>query len=155
MSQEDVELVRRFWEAIQRSFDVYWQDPRPIAEALASGDLRPEQRDSFRYVSPEIVWRPAFLAEERRGLKEMAATWDDYLSWADDYRVRLEEVLPAEDGRVFAALTLSYRAKAGGGVVNGPLYSLVEVQNGLITRIDEYTERADALEAAGLSEEAG
>ncbi len=80
MSPEDVELVRRFWDAIQRSFDVYWQDPRPIAEALESGDLTPEQRDSFRYVSPEIIWRPAFLAEERRGLKEMAGTWDDYLS---------------------------------------------------------------------------
>jgi hypothetical protein len=54
MSPEDVELVRRFWDAIQRSFDVYWQDPRPIAEALESGDLTPEQRDWFRYVSPEI-----------------------------------------------------------------------------------------------------
>jgi hypothetical protein len=58
-SQEDVELVRRFWDAIQRSFDVYWQGPRPIAEALDSDELTREQRDSFRYVSPEIVWRPA------------------------------------------------------------------------------------------------
>ncbi len=38
--------------------------------------------------------------------------------------------------------------------MNGPLYSLVEVEDGLITRIDEYTERADALEAAGLSDAA-
>jgi ketosteroid isomerase-like protein len=82
----------------------------------------------------------------------MGATWDDYLSWAGDYRVRLEEALPTDDGRVFVSLALSYRAKAGGGVVNGPLYSLIEVEDGLITRIDEYTERADALEAAGLPE---
>jgi hypothetical protein len=45
-------------------------------------------------------------------LKEMAATWDDSLSWADDYRVRLEEALPTEDGRV-SSVTRSSRSRTG------------------------------------------
>ena len=36
--------------------------------------------------------------------------------------------------------------------VNAGIYVVVTVRNGLITRMDEYLERADALEAAGLSE---
>jgi ketosteroid isomerase-like protein len=149
MSEGDVEVVRRFWDAAENAFEVYWQDPRSIADDLKGDTLRPEQRAMFELVHPDMVWAPAFLGDERRGAAELAETWDDYLTWADDYRARLQEVSDLGDGRVLATVRLTYRAKAGGGVVEGRLYSILHLEDGLIVRIDEYTERADAMEAAG------
>ena len=100
---------------------------------------------------PDVVWRPSYLSEERKGYIQLAETWDEYLVWADDYRVRLEDATDLEDGRVFATLAIRYRAKAGGGTVDGWLYMVIALENGLITRLDEFTERSDAMEAAGLS----
>jgi ketosteroid isomerase-like protein len=36
--------------------------------------------------------------------------------------------------------------------VNAPLYAVITVRDGLIVEMDEYADRAEALEAAGLSE---
>jgi ketosteroid isomerase-like protein len=150
MSEGDVEVVRGFWDACARSFEAYWEDPRPLVQDLQKGTVRPESRAVFEFLNPELVWSPAFLGQERHGMIEMAETWDDYLSWADDYRVvRLEEATDLDDGRVLTTVRLSYRAKAGGGDVEGPLFTVFTIADGLITRIDEYTERSDALEAAG------
>jgi hypothetical protein len=38
--------------------------------------------------------------------------------------------------------------------MSAPLFSVVTVRDGLIVRTDEFSGRADALEAAGLKEEA-
>jgi hypothetical protein len=46
MSQENVDVVRSFMDAVQRFFNAYWKDPRSIAEAVEADDLWPEYRRS-------------------------------------------------------------------------------------------------------------
>ena len=150
MSQGDVELVREFWEAFERSFDSFWENPQPIGPLVAADELPPAAREVYRRMHPEVVWRPSFLSDELRGHAQIAATWDEYLTWAEDYRGRLEEVTDLGDGRVFCTVAISYRAKAGGDTMKGRLYFVMTVEDGLITLMDEFTERSDAIEAVGL-----
>src|SRR5436190_23695813 len=97
MSQENVETVRRFFEATRRFFDAYWRNPQSIAEAVAADDLWPEYLEALAYVHPEVEWKTAFLGETRRGHRAVARAWDDYLQLADDYRVAFQEVTDLAD----------------------------------------------------------
>jgi len=152
MSQENVEIVRRFIDATQRFFEAYWDNPRSIAEAVEADDLWPEYREALTYVHSEVEWKTVFLGETHRGYLAAARVWDDYFKWAEDYRVRLREVTDLGDDRVYAALALVGKAKAGGAPMNAQFFDVFTLSDGLIVRLEEYTDRAQALEAAGLSE---
>jgi hypothetical protein len=54
--------------------------------------------------------------------------------------------------QVLAVLDLAMKGKASDIDVNTTIFSIVTVEDGLITRMDEYLERDEALEAAGLQE---
>ena len=54
MSEENVEVVRRFIEAWQRSNDAYWENPRSGAAALEAGDLDPETEAALAFLDPEV-----------------------------------------------------------------------------------------------------
>jgi hypothetical protein len=63
MSQENVELVRRFMDAVERGFDAYWKSPRSIAASMQAQDLWPEWEEAYGYVHPKIEWQTTFLGE--------------------------------------------------------------------------------------------
>ena len=151
MSQENVEVVRRFVEAMQLFFESYWENPRSIASAVAADSLWPEYREVLTYTDPEVEWKTA-MGQTHRGYLETAKVWDDYLTWAEDYRVDLQELAELDDGRVYAVVALVGKAKAGGTPMHARFFDLFRLRDGRITRIEEYTEREQALEAAGLSE---
>jgi ketosteroid isomerase-like protein len=152
MSQENVEIVRRFMDAIERGFDAYWKDPRPIATALKEGKLWPAWAEAFEYLDPEIEWKTVFLGETVCGYFEAARTWDDFLSWAEDYRPSLEEVADLEGDHVFVEVGLVGSGKNSGMRMYARFFDVFTLRDGLILRIEEYLARAEALEAAGLSE---
>ena len=152
MSHENVEIVRQFIDATTRFFDAYWEDPRSIAAAVEADDLWPEYREAISLVDPEVEWKTVFLGETHRGYLAAAKVWDDYLKWADDYRVGLDEVKDLDGERVYATLTLSGKAKPAGAPVNARFFDLFTLRDGLIVRLEEYPEREQALEAAGLRE---
>ena len=54
MSQENVEIVRRFFEAGQRSLEAYWKNPRSGAAALEAGDMDLEQEEVLAFLHPEV-----------------------------------------------------------------------------------------------------
>jgi ketosteroid isomerase-like protein len=152
MSQENVEIVRSFMDAVQRFFNAYWEDPRSIAAAVETDDLWPEYREVLAHVHPDVEWKTVFLGETHRGIPATARVWDDYLKWAEDYRVALQGVTDIGDDRVYATLTLVGKAKAGGEPMNAQFFDVFTLRDGLITRLEEYPDRAKALEAAGLPE---
>jgi ketosteroid isomerase-like protein len=154
MSQENVELVRRFFEAIGRAFDSYWKDPRSIAAALEAHDLWPEWERVFECVHPQIEWQTTFLGQTYRGHLEAARAWDDFLTWAEDYRPSLEDVTDLGGDFVFAVVGLVGKGKNSGMRMDARFFDLITVRKSLIVRIEEYTAQTDALEAAGLSEQA-
>jgi uncharacterized protein len=133
MSQENVEVNN---EAVRRFFAAFDTDS-----------------DAFRDVlHPEIEWYP--IEENRtptRGIE--AAMWNrnQWLDTWEEHSFDLEEVI--EDGdSVVAFVHIRARGKSSGVETNVRFYAQFEVRGGKVAYIYDHDDRADALEAAGLSE---
>ena len=92
MSQENVEIVRRFFAALGRSFEAYWKNPRSSVAALEADNAWPELSEVYSYVHPDAEWQTVFLATTARGHLEIASVWDDYLEWVESYTVAPREI---------------------------------------------------------------
>jgi limonene-1,2-epoxide hydrolase len=93
----------------------------------------------LRRVGPSTVTR-AF----RTNLESWLEEWDDF-------RVEIREILDS-GARVLVALQISARGKGSGLEVAMPIYEVFELRNGLAVTWEEYADREEALEAAGLRE---
>ena len=153
MSQENVDRVRRFMDAIERFFDAYWKDPRSIATALEEENVWPEWAEVYECIDPQIEWKTVFLGETFHGYLETARAWDDFLSWAEDYRPRLEHIADLGGDHVFVVIALVGTGKNSGRRMDARFFDIFTLRGGLIARIEEYLARNDALEAVGLSEQ--
>ena len=124
MSQANVEIVRRFLHA-------------GVDEAMP-------------YADPGIVWNPI---EElptqghdavRASLAHWKAEWDDY------------EVVPEEfedrGDRVVVTVRLHGRGRGSGVEIDARFYDVYTLRDGKIVRMDQFTERSEALQAVGLAE---
>jgi ketosteroid isomerase-like protein len=155
MSQENVEVVRRLYDAAERTFEAYWKDPRSLVAALQEGDLYPEAREVLSYLDPEVEWNPvfsAFIGGTRRGHLEFLRAWDEWLAATEDYRISLHEVDDLGGDQVLAVLNLAFKAKATEIGMNTRSFAVLTLREGLIVRFDPYRDRDEALEAAGLKE---
>jgi ketosteroid isomerase-like protein len=128
MSQENVEVVREVFAAYGRG---------DLSEAMA-------------HYAPEIVFNPA---EERpiHGRDAVVAyiqRWEE--PW-EDYEAEAEEVLDAGDS-VVVTFHVKARGKASGIDIDARSHQVYRLRDGKLIRMDEYLERSDALEAAGLKE---
>jgi ketosteroid isomerase-like protein len=153
MSQENVEVVRRYLEAVERVLAAYWQGPHSLEDSLRAGEVRHEIADALRYLHPNIEWKSALIGITTRGYEGMMRGVDQLLDAAQDYRVNVPEVTDLGDSQVLAVLRPAMKGKASDIDVNATIFSIVTVEDGLIIRMDEYLERAEALEAVGLSEQ--
>ena len=129
MSQQNVEIVRRAIEATTL--------PADLETALAHAD-------------PEIVWNPAEEApgQGHGAVRKHLRRWET--DW-QDLRTVPEKFLDAGD-RVVVTIHFAGRGRGSGIDVDVRLYEVWTVREGKAVRMDEFTERADALEAAGLAE---
>jgi ketosteroid isomerase-like protein len=151
MSQENVEVVQRFFEAVERLLEA-WKPSRSILEAMKAGDIPPEAREALVYMRPEAEWSPVFSGEIYRGQLEIARGWDELLEAAENYSLKLLDVTDFEHDHVLAVFGPSLEGRTSGIHVNAAVFAVVTLQGGLISRLDEYTDRREAFEAAGLSE---
>ena len=147
-----MEVVRRCFEALERAIDAYWRDPRSIVEAMEADDLWPEWQELFDCLDPQVEWQTRFLGESFRGHLAAARVWDDFLKWAQDYRPSPERITDLGNDHVLATVAVSARGRDSTAQINAPFFSLMTVQDGLIVRLEEYLDRAEALEAAGADE---
>jgi ketosteroid isomerase-like protein len=124
MSQENVEVVRRF--------------------LLLGVD------EALTYADPEIVWNPAEEAETQGhdAVRASLARWKD--EW-EDYELLPEDFEPQGD-RVVATVRLSGRGRVSGVEVDARFYEVFTLHRGKIVRMDQFTERSEALAVAGLAE---
>ena len=124
MSQENVEVVRRFLVL-------------EVDEALA-------------YADPNIVWNPAeeAAAEGHDAVRASLVRWKG--EW-DDYEL-LPEEFDHEGDRVMVAVRMRARGRASGIPVDARFYDVYTLRQGKIVRMDQFTRRSEALEAAGLRE---
>ena len=136
MSQENVELVRRIWEASER---------RDTAAVFALYD-------------PAIVWDFSHAAPvELRGLYHgydgLRQFFRQWLEPFENFHVEAETFIDAGDS-VVVGYRQSGRGKASGAEVEMPVaWSVYRIRDGLVTRIEVFPTKPEAFEAVGLSEQ--
>lgn len=85
-------------------------------------------------------------AEVRDWLNQVQEPWDDL-------HMHVEEIAEASDGRLFVGLGLSARGKESGVETHLRFWTVSWIVDGKIARRRSFRERAEALEAAGISEQ--
>ena len=128
MSQENVQIVRRAF-----AYEIYGVGDRAEAEAV---------------FDPDVVINPT----EEGPSYGLDAIRDNFEHWKGAWKeleVTTEEFIDAGD-RVLVAVHHRGRGRESGIEVDGRFYLVYSLRNGKVARSDEYADRADALEAAGL-----
>ena len=133
MSEENVDIVRRAVDAANRrdlaTLDSLWSEEGELHSRLAATEGQ--------------VFRG------RQGIR-------DYFAWLDEafeeLRSEVEEIIDAGEDRVVALLIARARGKASGVPSTQRFAVVFTFQGKRIARADSYLSRAEALEAAGLSE---
>ena len=133
MSQENVALVRRGYEAFNRGdLDGMFAEAAPSFEYLATGVI---PGAGGVYHGPE---------EFRSFLERW---WGEF----DEPRIEVHELTAAGD-QVLASLTFRGRGRQSGVEANWSLWQLWRVRDGQFVRGQGFTSREAALEAVGLRE---
>jgi hypothetical protein len=132
MSEENVELVRRYYAAWNAggldAARMFWSDDFEWHDA-------PGMPDAGVY----------------RGAEASAAHFRDLNEVLGTMNVHLDRVLSAND-EVFVLLHVHLDAPRGELALEGPIFETVRVQEGKISRIRLFLDEQTALKAAGLSE---
>jgi ketosteroid isomerase-like protein len=125
MSQENVDRVRRG------------------TEAYIAGDLEKALADA----DPEIIWNPAEEAATQGfdAVRAYLGRWEG--AW-EELTTTPEEFVDAGD-RVL--VTVHFAGRGRDGIeIDARLYQVYTVSRGKTIRMDEFTEQAEAIAAAGL-----
>jgi ketosteroid isomerase-like protein len=150
MSQENVELVQRFFDAVERLLQVS-ETSRSLLDAMNAGDMPPEASEALGYMTPEVAWNPLFSGEVYRGHLDVARGLDELRDAAADYNSKLLKTTDLDADRVLAVFALSLEGRGSGINIDAKVLAVVRFHDGLIARIDEYANRGEALDAVGLS----
>ena len=144
MSRENVELVESLYPPPDADICALFRDEDTFTRMLEA--LGPLLTDDFESVG-------VFPGETRiyPGLDGFRKNWLDWLEpWAT-YRTGIEELIDAGD-RVLLLLRDHGRRKDMDAEVELIGASIATIRDGKLARWEDYTDRAEALEAVGLSE---
>jgi ketosteroid isomerase-like protein len=138
MSQENVERAREAYDA--------------LGLAVRKGDF-----DAFfrEYVHPEIEWVPleggpdSYTVSSGQG--PVKARLVEMLEVMEEPQIEAEEIIDAGE-KVVIAVRISGRGRASGIDVEASWFHVLTARDNKAVRIEWYGSRANALEAAGLSE---
>jgi ketosteroid isomerase-like protein len=105
--------------------------------------------------SSDIVYRPiaSFTDNrERRGRADVLRFFEEFMeAWADDFTTNLDTLRVCGDS-VIARVVFRGHAAASGVEISGRVFILSRFRDGEIVRIEDFTDREDALRAAEVSE---
>jgi ketosteroid isomerase-like protein len=122
MSQKNVEVVRKF--------------------------LLLEVDEALAYADPDIVWNPAeeSAAQGHDAVRAILVRWKG--EW-EEYGLLPEQFEQVGD-RVVAAVRVRGRGRGSGVEVDARFYDVFTLREGKIVRMDQFTQRSEALAAAGV-----
>lgn len=135
MSRENVEVVRRVYEAADR---------RDSATVLALYD--PEVELDVSRTFGDVMGRDLYRGHD--GLRELFRDWHE--AW-ENIEYDYEELIDAGD-RVVALVTRRARGRASGADVELKLALVWTLRDGKAVQVVWYPTREEALEAVGLRE---
>jgi uncharacterized protein len=133
MSQENVEIVRAAFEA-----------------------TRSRDREAFRRLyDPDVEWEDVGKLwgdwGTRRGLDDLRDAFLTYFEAWEQPAFELERIVDPGD-QVVAFVRASGRGRESGLVIDQVIPQVWTLSGGRVVRVRAYREKAEALEAAGLSE---
>jgi ketosteroid isomerase-like protein len=130
MSGENVEIVRRVYE---------------LAEAQGVEGL-------LELATDDVVWisDPHFPGGGRHAGKENVQRWLGQLWIYEQVSIDVEEIIDLDD--MALAITRFHGVSAGAPPVDWPWCHLFAFRDGRVSRLQSFLDRAEALEAAGLTE---
>jgi hypothetical protein len=103
MSRENVEVVHRFYRAVERGLEIWDTSRFSLVDAMEAGDIPAETQEALGYLTPDAEWIPIFASETYRGQSQIARGFDELLEAVENYRLKLLEVNDLEGDRVLAA----------------------------------------------------
>jgi ketosteroid isomerase-like protein len=121
-----------------------------ITLQLAASYIRGDIDEALSYLDPEIVYKRAEEAAVQ-GREEVRAAWERWEADWEESEVIPEEPIEAGDYVILPAL-FRVRGRGSGIALEDRFYEVFELREGRIVRWEEFSERAEALEAAGLRE---
>ena len=104
----------------------------------------------FDHLDPEAEWAWLFSPETFRGREQLLQAVADWMETVSEWRVEIEELINGSPDRVLLIGRVVARGKGSGAPIHQPIFTAVTVRNGKVARIEDHTERAKAVEAAGL-----
>ncbi len=129
MSRDNADTIRLFYE----------------------GDLDSDQ--IVQYLDPAVELYPGIRTPDQHTRYVGREGWREFVAGAievwESVEIEPKELLEATDDRMLAIDLWSFRGRDG-IEIERELPTLFSFRNGLIVRIDGFTDRAEALEAAGL-----
>jgi ketosteroid isomerase-like protein len=134
MSQENVEVVRRAFEAFSRAgLDALLEYVHPDAEYDVSAAIGPY----------------AGIYYGRAAIRNLLA---DYFETWESVRLEPEDFIEVDEDRVVVPFRLHARGEGSGAEVEAQMTQVWTVRDGKAVRVAAYNDRTEALEAVGLSE---
>jgi ketosteroid isomerase-like protein len=154
VSQEDVKIIQSFYGVLARFLEAYRGHPESLRKAYEAGTLFPEAEEMLSYEHPAIEWTPwsGRTAEGSfQGHLELLNAWDGWLAETEDYSVTVEDLIDSGNGRVLAVVVLNFTARTTKIRIDTRVFTVYALEQGQIVRVDEYQERATAMEALGAT----
>jgi ketosteroid isomerase-like protein len=137
MSQENVEIARRACEAA-------WRRPKPDFDTL-NAIAHP---DHEMFTAQSLVEGGSYRGAQ--GFREWLASWGETFGEEWENSVKQAKAIDAE--RVLVTGWLKALGLRGGVPVEEEFWVVMSVRGGKVIRSAVYTDRVQALEAAGLEE---
>jgi ketosteroid isomerase-like protein len=129
MSEENVEIVRRMWDAF----------------------LAADFQTALSFYAPDVEWDGTNLAQIGRGHEAILAHITRWAEVWDDWTVEVERIVEAGSDQVI--LFMRERGRSDSGVTMDEQHAeLYTLRDGKIMRRQGFSDPGQALEAAGLSE---
>jgi ketosteroid isomerase-like protein len=135
MSQENVELVARFYEPATSKAELLSAMPRTMA-----------------FCHPEVEWTSREDGVSYRGRDGVRQALERWLESFDEYRYEVQRIIDSGGDDVLVVGLEVARGAMSGAEVRSVNHELLTIQEGMIVRFREFFDRTEALEAAGLRE---
>src|SRR6187200_1763306 len=133
MSEENVEIATRWYEV-----------------ATSKAELLAGMARTMAFCHPDVEWSAPEDGTTYRGREGVRRRLEEWLESFDDYRYEIRRIVDCGGDEVLVEATEVGRGAISGAEVRSTHYELLTIRGGLIVRIREYYDEANALEAAGL-----
>jgi ketosteroid isomerase-like protein len=137
MSQENVEIARRICAAA-------WRRPEPDYDTINA--LGHSDHEMFTIQS--LVEGGGYRGAQ--GFREWLVSWNEM--FGEEWESSVEQARAVDDERVLVTGWMKARGLHGGVPIEQQFWVVITVRGGKATRSEVYTDREQALEAAGLQE---